>query len=73
MKSVKLSNSFHNTSIQIHRKSWMVPENQQLTWMYIEHRAESPTYHEKIKAVSLKNRIKKKLCGMENCTCGTVR
>lgn len=55
-----LTNSFHQTSIRIRST---------LTWEQIEHRA----YSGDKAAKRLKARIRKTLCGMADCKCGTVR
>lgn len=55
-----LNNSFHNTQIRIRTT---------LTWEQIEHRA----YSGDKAAKALKSRIRRKLCGVSGCTCGTVR
>ena len=74
-KTVLLSNSFHNTEIRVRYKSYMVPQNQEATWWYIQVRgSDSNDLHGDNKsAKGLMRRIKNKLCGSNDCTCGTVR
>jgi hypothetical protein len=66
-----LSNSFHQTSIRI---------KSQLDWDEIvnaAYRAKSTPAHNRnrsqLNALALHKRIKRALCGMTDCTCGTVR
>lgn len=75
IKTVELRNSFHNTKIRVRRKSYMVPDNQDATWWYIQFRASDSNdlYPDQKSARSLMKRIKNKLCGSDTCTCGTVR
>lgn len=68
-----LTNSFHNTSARIQAKDWMVPQDQSLTWSYIDYRANTPYVHNHKAVKSLRNRVRRKLCGARGCTCGTVR
>ena len=75
VKTLELKNSFHNTKIRVRYKSYMVPENQEATWWYIQFRASESNnlYPDQKSARSLMKRIKNKLCGSDTCTCGTVR
>jgi len=74
-----LTNSFHNTKIRIHDKTWFLGTNQLTVWQYLTYRATLPNYPNThfVKAQHLVKaqvrRIRKKLCGIDGCTCGTVR
>jgi hypothetical protein len=74
-KTVVLRNSFHGTKIRVRYKNYMVPENQDATWWYIQFRGSDSNdlYPDQKSARGLMRRIKNKLCGSETCTCGTVR
>lgn len=43
------------------------------TWSYIQYRAKDPRYFNQKRMAALEKRIKNKLCGIKDCTCGTVR
>lgn len=72
MKMITLVNSFHNTEVKFRQRDWMVGESR-TTWDYIQYRADNPFYKNHISVKRLRDRIKKKLCGVKNCVCGTVR
>jgi len=72
-KTMQLTNSFHNTSINIQYRDWMVPNDQTITWSYIEYRAYNKFSYNHKNVAQLRNRIKKKLCGIKDCKCGVVR
>jgi hypothetical protein len=72
-KTIKLTNSFHNTQTTIRYKDWMAPYNPEITWLYISYRANDPRYHDRKNVHALAQRIKRKLCGSKDCKCGTVR
>ena len=71
--TITLTNTFHNTKIRIHYKHWMCVTDHDTTWAYIQYRARDPKYFNRSGMKELEKRIKKKLCGSKDCTCGTVR
>jgi hypothetical protein len=70
---MQLTNSFHKTSATIRLKEWMVPQDQSITWCYIEYRATVPYASSHKASLALYRRVKNKLCGIKGCTCGVVR
>lgn len=68
MTTITLRNDFHNTEVKV-RGPW---ENAQDAWFAIQaavHGETDPTEAAKRRL----RRVRKALCGMKDCGCGTVR
>lgn len=66
MKTLKLANSFHNTSTTIRVTD--PSQDQHKAWTELQVQA-----WDDAKAAAKVRRIKRALCGMSDCCCGTVR
>ena len=71
-KIITFTNSFHNTKVSFRKHNWL-PADTRVSWDYIQYRADNPFYHNQDKIKRLRNRIKRTLCGIKDCTCGVVR
>ena len=73
-KTILLRNEFHNTQMRIKFiPSWMDRYNPLQTYMFLWYRSldtRLPDHKLRMRQV---RRIQKKLCGVSNCRCGTVR
>ena len=68
MRTIELKNDFHKTSIRVRvPESWADDPNGG-AWMNIQQAATTSN-----KWARTLRRIENTLCGMQDCTCGTVR
>jgi hypothetical protein len=68
MKTITLTNNFHNTSVRVRTNA----DNQAEAWFELQaavHGQAHPTAAAKARL----RRVEKALCGMKDCRCGTVR
>jgi hypothetical protein len=68
MKTIKLQNSFHGTSIRVRVPQAWADDPNDGPWMNIQQAAQTSE-----KWARTLRRIERTLCGMQDCTCGTVR
>lgn len=70
MKTITLTNSFHNTSVRVSDLWEVEGEGQAAAWLQIQYHAQ---WRRDPAAIRVMKRIEKTLCGMSDCRCGTVR
>lgn len=71
MTTATLTNSFHNTSVEIDAKWTEMASNMQMPVLDVLHHEAFDNGNQEAKRVY--NRVRKALCGIDGCTCGGVR